>query len=495
MEWPRAGWIGQNGKPLDSCYDMTATQLVSWTRAFLAEVSARTGRLGTVYTSTSWWNLCTGGDQTFGQNPLWTARYSTSPLPLPAGWSNFAFWQYTSSGTLPNGAAVDQDVFREDAAALGWLARGTPAALTTWVDHRYEHVVYVSADGHVHELYFQFSGGRWHQNDLTVKVGAAPAIRGSVLTSWFDRRYEHVVYVSGDRHVRELYFPLAGGRWKQSDLTAAAAAPAIGQGSALTSWADPKYQHVVYASADGHVRELYFRLSGGAWRQTDLSAVTGAPPAVTANALGSWIAAGYQHVVYLSPDGHARDLRFPLGGDTWKEYDLTVSAGAPPAAVGSALTGWVDHRYQHVVYLAPGGTARELYAPAAGGAWKQTDLMRSGVASPAVPGSALSSWVDHKYQHLVYMSGDQRVRELYFPLAGGRWSRTDLTTAVDGSVGALGGALSSSIDQKDQHVVYVTADGHINELYFPLSGGRWKQNDLTASAGAPPAMPGSAMTS
>jgi hypothetical protein len=193
----------------------------------------------------------------------------------------------------------------------------------------------------------------------------------------------------------------------------------------------------VYASADGHIRELYFRLSGGAWRQTDLSAITRAAPVVTANALGSWIAGGYQHVVYLSPDGHARDLRVPLGGGTWKESDLTGSAGAPSAAVGSALTSWVDRKYQHVVYLDPGGTARELYAPAAGGAWKQTDLTKSGGASSAVPGSALSSSVDHTYQHLVYMSGDQGIRELYFPLTGGHWSQNYLTSAAHGPPGAL----------------------------------------------------------
>jgi GH25 family lysozyme M1 (1,4-beta-N-acetylmuramidase) len=229
MEWPRAGWVSHSGKPLGSCYDMTATQLVSWTRAFLSEVTARTGRLGTIYTSTSWWNLCTGGDRTFGQNPLWVARYSTSPLPLPAGWRNFTFWQYTSSGTLPNGASVDQDVFREDAAALGWLAQGTPVALTNWVDRRYQHVIYVSADGHIHELYSLLRERHWQQNDLTVKVGGAPALRGTALTSWVDQRYQHVAYISVNRHVCELYFPLTGGRWKQRDLTVAAAAPRPGR--------------------------------------------------------------------------------------------------------------------------------------------------------------------------------------------------------------------------------------------------------------------------
>jgi hypothetical protein len=104
---------------------MSPAQLVAWMRAFLAEVTARTHRLGVVYTGTNWWNACTGSNTTFGQYPLWVARYSTSPLPLPAGWANLTFWQYSASGKLPNGTPVDQDVFRGGTAALTQLALGS----------------------------------------------------------------------------------------------------------------------------------------------------------------------------------------------------------------------------------------------------------------------------------------------------------------------------------------------------------------------------------
>jgi Glycosyl hydrolases family 25 len=125
IEAPRAGWTTPAGQPLNACYNMTAARLVGWTRAFLAEVTARTGRLGVIYTSTSWWNRCTRSNVTFSANPLWIARYATSPLPLPAGWANLAFWQYSSGGELPTGALLDQDVFRGNAAALATLAQGT----------------------------------------------------------------------------------------------------------------------------------------------------------------------------------------------------------------------------------------------------------------------------------------------------------------------------------------------------------------------------------
>ena len=182
MESPRSGWTGPSGQPLNSCYNMTPAQLVPWVSAFLAEVTVRTGRLGVVYTSTSWWNQCTNSDKTFGQNPLWVARYSTSPLPLPAGWTNFTFWQYSSSGTLPNGTPVDQDVFSDDRAALAWLAQGRPRAVSSWVDAKYQHVVYLSGDGHAHELYQPLNGGAWKQGDLTAATAAPAAIPGSAVS-------------------------------------------------------------------------------------------------------------------------------------------------------------------------------------------------------------------------------------------------------------------------------------------------------------------------
>ena len=96
----------------------------------------------------------------------------------------------------------------------------------------------------------------WTNNDLTAVAGGPPAVAGSALTSWADSRYQHVICLSADQHVHELYYPLAGGSWANNDLGAVAVA-----GSALTSWADSRYQHVIYLSADQHVHELYYPIS------------------------------------------------------------------------------------------------------------------------------------------------------------------------------------------------------------------------------------------
>jgi GH25 family lysozyme M1 (1,4-beta-N-acetylmuramidase) len=83
----------------DSCYGRTPAQLVAWIRDFTERYEARTGRAAVIYTSTSWWKQCTGNADGFGAtNPLWIARYASTPGTLPAGWSRYTMWQYTSTG-------------------------------------------------------------------------------------------------------------------------------------------------------------------------------------------------------------------------------------------------------------------------------------------------------------------------------------------------------------------------------------------------------------
>jgi len=95
-------------------------------------VHARTGRYPTIYTTTDWWTSCTGNNGSFGTtNPLWIARYASSPGTLPAGWSAQTIWQYASSGTFPG----DQDSFDGTYSRMQAFARGdggTPPPSASW---------------------------------------------------------------------------------------------------------------------------------------------------------------------------------------------------------------------------------------------------------------------------------------------------------------------------------------------------------------------------
>ncbi|MEV4350038.1 lysozyme [Actinoplanes sp. NPDC049596] len=83
----------------DTCYGLNATDMRNWIAAFLNRYHARTGRWAVIYTTTDWWQRCTGDYSGFWANsPLWLARYASAPGVLPAGAPTWSFWQYSSSG-------------------------------------------------------------------------------------------------------------------------------------------------------------------------------------------------------------------------------------------------------------------------------------------------------------------------------------------------------------------------------------------------------------
>ncbi|MER6569720.1 lysozyme [Streptomyces sp. NPDC001093] len=103
------------------CYGKSASQMVGWIADFLNTYKSLTGRDAVIYTATSWWSDCTGNYGGFAaNNPLWIARYASDPGTLPAGWSYYTMWQYTSSGP----AVGDHDKFNGALDRVQALANG-----------------------------------------------------------------------------------------------------------------------------------------------------------------------------------------------------------------------------------------------------------------------------------------------------------------------------------------------------------------------------------
>jgi GH25 family lysozyme M1 (1,4-beta-N-acetylmuramidase) len=101
-----------------TCYGLSQAAMVSWIRAFLTTYKSRTGRDAPIYTNLNWWSTCTGNSTAFNQtNPLWVAKYASTPGTLPGGWGFQTFWQWSSS-------PVDQDRFNGDQTRLVALANG-----------------------------------------------------------------------------------------------------------------------------------------------------------------------------------------------------------------------------------------------------------------------------------------------------------------------------------------------------------------------------------
>ncbi|GAB2978816.1 lysozyme [Amycolatopsis acidiphila] len=104
----------------DACYGKDPAAMSAWLADFSNTYRVRTGRLPTIYTSTVWWNRCTGGNAGFGANPLWLARYKEVPGALPTSWDSQLIWQYAAAGTLPG----DQNLYYGTADQLRGFALG-----------------------------------------------------------------------------------------------------------------------------------------------------------------------------------------------------------------------------------------------------------------------------------------------------------------------------------------------------------------------------------
>ncbi|SCL18996.1 Lyzozyme M1 (1,4-beta-N-acetylmuramidase), GH25 family [Micromonospora rhizosphaerae] len=110
------------------CYGKTTSGMRTWISDFLNRYKYRTTRYAVIYTTTSWWNQCTGSwTGPWANHPLWIARWSTSPGTLPAGAPVWSFWQYTSTGTVSGiSGNVDRDYWNGDRTRLLALANNTP---------------------------------------------------------------------------------------------------------------------------------------------------------------------------------------------------------------------------------------------------------------------------------------------------------------------------------------------------------------------------------
>jgi GH25 family lysozyme M1 (1,4-beta-N-acetylmuramidase) len=102
----------------NTCYGLSASQMVSWIADFANTIRVRTGVSPAIYTTSGWWSACTGNSAAFAKNPLFIARYPSNvadgPGTLPAGWNRYTMWQFADAGIFPG----DQDVFNGTYSAL-----------------------------------------------------------------------------------------------------------------------------------------------------------------------------------------------------------------------------------------------------------------------------------------------------------------------------------------------------------------------------------------
>lgn len=112
----------------------------------------------------------------------------------------------------------------------------------------------------------------------------------------------------------------------------------------------------------------------------------------------------------------------------------------------------------------------------------------------------LTAYVDDTGgQHILYLDANSHLNQLYY-LMGTTWLPQDLTGSFGGNTPNANSSLTSFIDGSTpagQHVFYLDSNQHLNQLYYPGTGTTWIAQDLTASyaSGLPTAASGSWLAS
>ena len=341
-----------------------------------------------------------------------------------------------------------------------------PASYEFLKDNGSYHVIFQGfiegqgGDGRIHELWWD--NGGWHHNDLTNAAGAPLANQFSDLAAYTRKNTEqHVCYMGADNHIHELWW---NGGWGHTDLTNnTGGAPLALNGP--VGYANDDSQQVVYRDVGSHVHLL--RYHGNSWQHhEDLTADHGGAPVLDSLRTGYFFdVQGTQHVVYQGSDNHVYEL-FGDSSGAWQPCsDLTVNWHAPKAKSAPIGYAFEATATQHVFYL--GADDNHIYELLwDNNVWHPNDLtLRTGApqASPAGPATGYV-FVSQRTQHVFCKGTDNHIYELLWDDNG--WHPYNDLTVVTGAPLAASDPSGNvfTVGQDTQHVVYTSQDHHIIEL-------------------------------
>ena len=323
---------------------------------------------------------------------------------------------------------------------------------------------YLGYDRHVHELVL--SGGRWQEADLTAMTGGPRAYPGGSIAIAYDppRATMRTHYVDENKHVRELF--LSGGQWREADLTALAGGHlAAGplDGAFDPRWSTPRTH---YICTSGHVHELFLSPSG--WQDANLTAMTGGPTAAAITEVAMVFDPVWQgmRTHYFANNGRVHELF--LNGFQWQDADLTTLAGGP-TSYGSIRIAFDDlNKVVRSIYIVANGNhlnARVHELSLSGGRWRDADL--TAIAGAPMVRSSGDIAFDPRWNvtRVHYVANDRHVHELY--LANGQWRDADLTAMTGGpsEIGPITMAFDPNWNGMRTHYNAGLTE-HINELFL-----------------------------
>jgi hypothetical protein len=296
---------------------------------------------------------------------------------------------------------------------------------------------------------------------------------------------KQVVYVDEQGHVIELEMGV-GSPWSSSDLTELTGVPPAGGIDVVGyAWTAEGTKQVAYVDKRKHVIELFVS-SGRPWRSADLSELTAAPLPCSTSLVGyDWYTGKTKQVAYVDDRRHVIEL-FVSSGRPWRSADLSELTAAPLPA-NTVLVGydWPRGSTKQVVYVDGGGHVIELFVATGNNSWQWADLSEL-TAAPLPADTALVgyAWVAGGTKQVAYVDDRRHVIEL-FVAAGNPWQWVDLTELTGAPLPVQGSLAGYDwLNRNTKQLVYGDEQGHVIELLV-AAGNPWQCTDLTALTGAP----------
>ena len=270
-------------------------------------------------------------------------------------------------------------------------------------DDQNQHVIVATKDGKVTELWWK-PGQGVHQDILT-QFGANTIVSIAGYYAASDQN-QHVIIASHDGNIHDLYWKPAQGV-HQDILTQFGANTIVSIAGYYDPGADDQNQHVIVATKDGKVTELWWKPGQGVHQ--DILTQFGANTIVSI--------AGYydpgaddqnQHVIVATKDGKVTELWWKPGQGV--HQDILTQFGANTIV---SIAGYyaASDQNQHVIIASHDGNIHDLY-------WKPAQGVHHGVLPKFNGINTIAGYydpgADDQNQHVIVGTTDRNVTEIWW---------------------------------------------------------------------------------
>ena len=259
----------------------------------------------------------------------------------------------------------------------------------------------------------------------------------------------------------------------------------------LASFSNTAGEHVYYIGTDGHIYQLYRNALTSSESLLDVTIMAGAPVSATGSALTSFSNTTGEHVYYVGTDQYVYQLYYNFANRTESVVDLTVMAGAPLAVPWTSLTSFSNVAGEHLYYMGWNDYVYQLYLNPLTMVEELLDLTAM-TGAPLVAWGPATSFSNAAGEHVYYMGLNYHIYQLYWNPATETESVLDLTAMTGAPLVAWGPItewgpvpMTSFSNAAGEHVYYLGFDRHIYQLYWNSLTKTESVLDLTVMTGAP----------